>query len=169
MKLIETKTLGSSAASIVFTSIPQTFTDLLILFSIRSDRTQGAEVCRITVNSNAVTGRYLRGIGGASFSSSTNIDFYVAGADSTANTFGNGSIYLSNYSLTTVQKSISTDSVTANNSDNYGLMISASNRASNDAVTSLTLAPITGPNFLTGSTVSLYGILKGSDGITTAS
>jgi len=35
--LIEAKTLGSSTASVTFTSIPQTYTDLAVLLSVRQD------------------------------------------------------------------------------------------------------------------------------------
>jgi hypothetical protein len=169
MKLIQTITLTSSQASIQLTSIPQTFTDLVVLFSIRTDRAVNAEPCRISINSTSLTRRYLRGIGGGSYSSGTDIDFYVTGSSATVNTFANGDIYIPDYSLTTKFKTLSAHSVAPNNADSYGLIIASSRYSDNAAVTSLSLAPITGPNFVAGSTVSLYGILKGSDGITTAS
>jgi hypothetical protein len=41
MKLIESKTLGTAASSIEFTSIPQTFTDLVVLVSSRQTGDSG--------------------------------------------------------------------------------------------------------------------------------
>ena len=176
MRLIETKTLASAAASIEFTEIPQTFTDLVILSACRSDRNDpvGATVDSINVHFNNVTTgfstRHLAG-DGASASSGTNAAAragLATAAGNTANTFGNSSCYIPNYTAA-VNKSFSADGVTENNATTSYQFIYANLWENTSAITSVKLLPGAGTNWVAGSTFSLYGILKGSDGITTVS
>jgi hypothetical protein len=177
MKLIETKTLGTAAASIEFTSIPQTFTDLVIMFSARASRTDDVqEGMTIRFNGNA-TGyfeRSLFGTGSAAltFSNVSGTQFafslYSASASTTANTFSNGQFYVPNYTSAN-NKSVSIENVTENNATASSLNIHAGLWSNTAAVTSISFAATSGGGFLTGTTASLYGILKGSDGIVTTS
>jgi hypothetical protein len=169
MKLIESKTLGTAAASIEFTSIPSTFTDLVVLASIRSTA-DGSRNMSITINgsTSGMTGRFLFGSGSAT---STGADTRETGAynpsSATANTFSNVSMYFPNYAGST-NKSWSVDSVTENNATAVSLYFDAKLWSNTAAITSLSFAGDSG-DFVIGSTISLYGILKGSDGIVTTS
>jgi hypothetical protein len=174
MKLIETKTLGTAAASIEFTSIPQTFTDLVILVS---GRTTGAGVsqdlfARFNGDSGAnYTMRRLIGNGASASSDSNTADGVVrlgqvCASGATANTFGNTASYIPNYTGST-SKSVSSDSVLENNATTAFQFIIAGIYTPTTAISSVTLLSF--DNFAIGSTASLYGVLKGSDGITTAS
>jgi hypothetical protein len=175
MKLIETKTLGTAAASIVLTDIPQDFTDLYLLLSLRGSLAGGNLGLYVTINtvvSGDSTSRSLFGTG-TSRSTGGNVGNdqlfvgYIPGSVVTSNTFGNSSIYIANYTGNS-NKTVSTDSVTENNGTAAYQIINAGIVNKTAAVTSLTIESISA-NLVSGSTISLYGILKGSDGITTAS
>jgi hypothetical protein len=177
MKLIESKTLATAAASIEFTSIPQTFTDLVLTISARSAASGARNDIQITINSDTgsnYSGRRLIGVDGvtqsAAGSGSPSAAQLVAivGNGATADTFANGSIYFPNYTSTT-NKSFSVDMVAENNSSSsYILGITAYLYTTSSAITSIKIQP-DGWNLVAGTTMSLYGILKGTDGIVTTS
>ena len=179
MKLIESKTLGADAASIEFTSIPDSFTDLVALCSLRTTRTAAAfDNARIQIN-GTTTGyseRNLFGSGSAASSgsgsgTSFNLLTYAATNGGTSNTFGNSMVYFPNYTGST-NKSVSSDSVGENNATQSAQNIGAGLWSNSAAITSITF--LGGVNEFTadlvaGSTISLYGVLKGTDGIVTTS
>ena len=174
MTLIETKTLGTDAAGLAFTSIPQTYTDLMILFSVRTTRTsQIADLVALKIN-GATTNQAERelfgaGSGSASSSAATGaIYVYSNGPTSTSNTFSNSSIYFPNYTGAT-NKRVSIDSVFETNATTAYQAIISGLWSSTAAITSLEFYSYYSANLVTGTTASLYGILKGSDGIVTTS
>ena len=170
MTLIETKTLGTAAASLEFTEIPQTFTDLLVVSSARSTRTGSTDDSMvIKLNGSDGTARRLFGGGsGSGFSDSTlQIVAFISTNATTSNTFSNDSFYIPNYTAST-NKSVSIDSVSENNATAATQLISAGLWSSTAVVNALSFTPLNG-NLVAGSTISLYGILKGSDGIVTTS
>ena len=173
MKLIESKTLATAAASIEFTSIAQDGTDLFVLTSLRSARANAVEGLLIAFNGSTAnfTQRALFGAGsgnGESFSSSVGRAGVVNGDSSTSNTFANQSFYIPNYAGST-NKSYSVDSVSENNATTAWQEIVAGLWSQTAAITSVRFTPDTGNNLLAGSTISLYKITKGSDGIVTTS
>jgi hypothetical protein len=163
MTLIETKTLGSSQSSIAFTSIPQDATDLFCVLSVRVDRASVGDGVFIAFNSDtsAITHRRLVGTGSSAFSDTGTSLLLATGATATANTFGNISVYILNYAGST-QKSYSSDGVNETNATAATEAIIAGRWANTAAITSLTFTPEVGPNFVAGSTISLYKITKGS-------
>jgi len=172
MTLIESKTLLSAAASIEFTSIPQDGTDLIILMSCRSTRTFGVDGIGVNFNgvSTNLSTRSLGGTGSGVFSTSisTGEIGLTSDANNTANTFGNVAAYIPNYAGST-NKSWSSDDVAENNATEAYQIIRAGLWSNTSAITSILLFPVVGPNFVAGSTISLYKITKGSDGIVTTS
>lgn len=173
MTLISTVTVGAGgAASISFSSIPQTFTDLLLLGSLRSanasvDRQNGMYLNGQGFPNSASTNRDLYGSGVSATSSTTGANSFlnigtIPAANATSNTFGNLAIYFANYSGNT-NKSISTESVAENNATGGNQSIVASLWANTAAITSISMDAAT---YVQNSTVSLYGILKGSGGAT---
>ena len=171
MTLIKTTTVGvGGAATVTFSSIPQTFTDLVCVFSIRTNFADVAQNIGINLpNSTGQTARNLVGTGSATTSASTAYDIacVVNAANATANTFGNGSVYIPNYSGS-ANKTFSGDSVAENNATAANLRLGAGARADVSAITSLEINGL-GQTILENSTISLYGITKGSDGIVTVS
>jgi hypothetical protein len=172
MQLIETKTLLSAAASIEFTSIPQTFTDLAVVFSARTNRVNHQDYIVVRPNSltSGLSARRLFGNGSLAFSFSDTVAYggNATGGTATSDTFGNSTCYIPDYTSSTA-KSFSLDGVAENNAIATGLGITASLSTNTAAITSLLFLPEVGTNFSVGSTASLYGITKGSDGITTVS
>lgn len=167
-KLIAKNVLGSSASSISFSSIPGTYTDLLVVCSLRTDRSVYAETVKLTLNgaSTNYSERMLYGdsVGVASYSQSLAYlgAIFCNAASATASTVGNAEIYIPNYAGST-NKSVSATSATESNSatQTHAYIGAFAGLWSNTAaITSLTLAPVTGPNFVSGSSAYLYGITK---------
>lgn len=166
MKKIATVTVGAGgAASIDFTSIAGTMTDLMIVVSGRSNTSAagGGQSIRLRFNSNT-TGYSSKALyGSGSYTGSYAPSGWagqVSPSDTTASTFGNTVIYIPNYAGAT-NKSYSADSVTENNATAAYQEIDASLWANTSAVTQITLSVETG-NFVQYSSATLYGITKGS-------
>ena len=165
MKLIESKTLATAAAFIEFTSIPQDATDLVVLCNIRL--TADNVVATLSFNTGGTyTRRRLQGGGAGVLSDTASVDLIVNPSPSTSNTFSNNAIYIPNYTGATA-KSYSSDSVTENNATEAFQTLIAGLWSGTDAITSLKITG--GNNLASGSTISLYKITKGSDGIVTTS
>jgi hypothetical protein len=171
MKLIETKTLTGTQATIEFTSIPQDGTDLVILTSLRDNGgTDIGQYISFNGSTSGFSARYLFGNPalGSPVQSGT-LARYVGSVASgnTANTFNSTTIYIPNYSGSR-NKTYSVDNVTENNATAANSNIIAGLWENTAAITSFTLSTLT-TSWVAGSTVSLYKITKGSDGIVTTS
>jgi hypothetical protein len=173
-QLISTVTVGSSgAASIELSSIPSSFTDLLLVISAREKNIADfRQPIFMTFNSNTsgYSDRILLG-NGASVSSTSNsygagsfvMNGYANGQSSTSNTFASISTYVPNYAGSN-NKSISSDSVTENNATSALQGIQAQLWTNTAAITSIQLTTYT--EFAQYSTASLYGITSGNGGAT---
>jgi hypothetical protein len=177
MKLIESKTLGTAQASIEFTSIPQTFTDLIFIFSTREAFASSIGSYVVGSFNSTTTGYSIRVVEGsgssvASAAYSSGVDGRIVGLSqaglSTANTFANSSLYIPNYTAA-INKSYSIDAVNENNATASQQDIIAGLWSNTAAITSASFTGYFASNWVAGSTISLYGILKGSDGIVTTS
>ena len=158
-----TVTVGAGgAASIDFSSIPSTYTDLKIVASLRTVLT-GQVVQSLLIQFNGSTTGYsyrlLQGSGStaASYNNTTRYFGDAPAADATANTFGNLEIYIPNYAGS-ANKSYSADSVTENNSTSALANLDAGLWSNTAAITSISLSAAN--NFVQYSTASLYGISK---------
>jgi len=172
LSLLSTVTVGAGgAASISFTGIAGTATDLLLVLSARTTANRSAGGAFASLAINGVTTNqtrrmlYADGSTAASYTDSS-IGIYVNPADATANTFNNAQIYFANYAGST-NKSLSIDAVNENNATTADSEILAGLWSSTAAITSLTLTPGSG-NFAQYSTASLYTVTKGSGGASVA-
>jgi len=161
---IATVTVGSGGASTIdFTSIPGTYTDLVMKYSLKSDTGNlpagSQKFIVMTLNSNSgSSGRQLQG-DGSSASSSTSVN--IGGANdpnTTANTFSNGELYIPNYTSSNA-KPVSVDNVAENNGTSarnqiYALLYNSPT----SAITSISISPQTSGSFVQHSTATLYGI-----------
>jgi hypothetical protein len=164
--LISSVTVGSGgAANIEFTSIPQTYTNLSILISGRSTDSVFLRAVNLRFNGNSssiYSYKQLYGFNSSAGSfGETNISNMftgqMPGTSGTANTFANGSIYISNYTSSN-NKSVSIDNAPEINSGtNWQLDLIAGLWGNTAAITSVALIPGSG-NFAQYSTAYLYGI-----------
>jgi hypothetical protein len=170
MQLIETKTLGTAAASITFTSIPQDGTDLVLLISGRTARASEVDGIALAFNGSSASfsARRLFGSGSSAFSDTVNGHPFFSGASSTSNTFGNTTIYIPNYTAS-INKAFSVDGAHENNATLSYQGMSAGLWSNTAAITEIGVSSEVASNLQVGSTISLYKITKGSDGIVTTS
>ena len=160
---IQTVTLSTTSATISFTSIPQTYTDLLVLTSTRTNEAS-ADWSESNITFNGVTtgytNRYLYGTGTGTGTGSNGTTFVYGGrgtgSTATANTFGNASVYIPNYTSSNY-KSVSTDEVTENGTTAALAFMNAGLWSNSAAITSLTITAL-GCSFVQYSTATLYGI-----------
>jgi hypothetical protein len=107
-ELVQTVTVGSGgSSSIDFKSIPGTYTDLLVAYSLRCTLTGGPFYfgdCAVRLNDdtgsnyNRFVSRAREGSSATFGSTGTFIALYEAtAADASANTFGIGQLYIANY------------------------------------------------------------------------
>ncbi len=164
-ELIQAVTLSSDTATVTFSSIPSTYTDLELLVSARVDRT-GTSVnmgLRFNGSSSNYTQRALVSYGSTVDSLfSTALDqfgyWYSPGNGATASTFSNQSVYISNYASSSYHKSISIDSTSEHNGTDTNLLLFAGLWENTAAITSIALSNYQGSNLKSGSTFYLYGI-----------
>ena len=155
---IETITVGSGGvASVTFSSIPATYTDLVIMASARSDSSVMDFQLRFNGSSANLTDRWLYG-DGSSTASINNASLYIEGNRGTwtANTFSNTQIYVPNYTSANY-KSVSIETVTENNAATANAFMIAGLWSNTAAITSATILPASG-NIVQYSTFYLYGI-----------
>jgi len=163
--LISSVTVGSGgAASIDFTSIPATYTDLVIKVSARSDYASVNDAVAMKLNGSTanMTTKQLYGTGSAAGSGSDTINKagYSAGANDTSNVFGNVEFYIPNYASSNY-KSSSGDGVNEYNGTGAFLELNANLWSNTAAITSISLYSPNGGGsvkFVQYTTAYLYGI-----------
>ena len=164
--LISSQTLGANATTVTFSSIPATYTDLVLRCSNRT-ASGGVETLNIQLNGDTATNyssTNVKGSGTAASSSrttsATSATMYISDWSSdTANTFSNGEIYIPSYTVAQ-NKPIGTFGVEENNAAAAYATASASLWRNTAAVTSITLIYTGGNDHLAGSSFYLYGISK---------
>jgi hypothetical protein len=161
-ELIASSTVGSGgASSIDFTSIPSTYTDLVLKVSGRQG---GENAFDITFNgaSTSYAVKRLQGDGSTATSNdaagtTTAIRVIgIASSGSTANTFGNSEIYIPNYAGSN-NKSVSIDGVNEDNATAAYMNMAAGIRSNTAAINQITITPRAG-SLAQYSTAYLYGV-----------
>ena len=163
--LIASTTVGSGgAATITFSSIPATYTDLKIVISGRTNRTSIYDYVKMKFNSSATSysDRNINGNGSTAASETNNSTTYgfvyvLDAANSAANTFGSIDIYIPNYAGSN-NKSYSADGVEEDNATGALMALTAGLWSNTAAITTIDLSSATGNNFVQYTTAYLYGI-----------
>jgi hypothetical protein len=161
--LIDKTTLGSSTASVNFSSIPSTYTDITVLVSARTEAgasTSDGLKCYFNGSNSSLTYRRIFGNGSAAYSDSgsTGLAGICCSNGQTANTFGNSYLYIPNYTSSNY-KSISSDGVAeSNGATDYQSQLIATLWSNTAAINQITFISETGSNFMSGSSFYLYGI-----------
>lgn len=161
MTLISAVTVGAGgAATIDFTSIPSTYTDLCVNLSARSSTTEAVVLLGFNNSTSNFTSRLLYGDGSspgsASYSSPESRAMSMTYSNQTANTFSNGTLYVPNYNSSNY-KSWTSDSTQETNGTLSYFFAFAGLWSNTAAINRLTLTPI-GGTFVQYSTAYLYGI-----------
>ena len=164
--LINSVTVGAGgAATIVFSSIPATYTDLVLKVSARIDSATELSRLRVRFNgdtANNYTNRLVYQINGTVGSDSSGASsgityFYATGANATSSTFSSSELYIPNYAGST-QKSVSVDTATENNSTNIIMGLSAGLWSGTSAITSMEISDTNTFTFVQYTTAYLYGV-----------
>ena len=165
-ELISTTLLTSSSASVAFTSIPAIYKHLQIRATVRTDRTLGIDTVTMRFNSDSSANYWTHGIYGNGSSALTlalgaNTSIYAGrstDSSNTANAFASNIIDILDYVSTNKNKTIRC----MFGADTVGgypwLGLHSGSWSSTAAISRIDLLPITGPNFVSGSRFSLYGI-----------
>ncbi len=166
-------TVGSGGTNtITFSSIPQTYTDLVLKTSLRGDTTNsdigitGFQTHYLRLNnnlSNLHSGRYFQSNGSAASSGSNGPEtiWHAPGSTNssvTSSVFSSGDLVIPNYT-SGGNKSGAIDMVGENNGTTSGMFLSGFSFTSTAAVTQIDILASSG-NFVEYSTATLYGIKK---------
>jgi len=176
---LETESLAGTQASVIFNPISADYDDLLLIVNAKSSRTNSPRD-NLMMTFNGVGGtsygnQWLEGTGSAAYSSAqantSSIQVtWALSADfgsTTAGIYGSTKIYITSY-RNSLNKSIISDQTAIRNSTDSHSAIQGSLASITAPITSISLSPENG-SFLVYSSFSLYGIKKGSDGVTTVS
>jgi hypothetical protein len=151
---IATQTLETATATVTFNSVPQTYTDLVIVAQMRL--TSGPQLIFLRFNSDAgsnysVTRIYGSGSSAVSDRYSNQLGIDCAFIPSTD--WGIANINIQNYSNSTTHKTV----LDRWNTSSFTVFLSGLWR-NTAAITSIVLVPNAGATFVSGSTFTLYGI-----------
>jgi hypothetical protein len=166
MTLIAHTEITSSQQAMEITSVPQTFTDLLVVVSGRVDGSSFAYAYddgSLLINGSSAnfSFRHLFGEGSGSGISTADYARYAwTNSQANASTFGSQQFYIPNYRSTSA-RSISAEGVTENNATLAKAIITASLWNSSSAITSIGVRGQFGL-FVSGSSITLYGITAGT-------
>jgi hypothetical protein len=158
--LIASNTVGSGGvATVTFSSIPATYTDLLVKGSVRCSVSANYEDLYLQFNASGITRRMrVGGNGTVAFSDvySNNTPGIAVGASASANIFSNFDLYIPNYAGS-AYKSMNYDTVTENNATAAVAQMVTATWDSSSAITSITFN-IPTHTLLQYSSFYLYGI-----------
>jgi hypothetical protein len=157
-KLAEVTVGATAVATIDFNNIPQNYTDLKIVLSLRSDvNSVEALVMNINGSSANFTSRFIDSGAGTPRTGTAKVDGIVNGTDYTASTFSSNEIYIPNYTSSNF-KSYSVDYVTENNASAGYNGFDAGLWSNVTAITSLSFRRANSGSLVQHSTATLYGV-----------
>lgn len=168
-ELISSSVLTATTQSVTFSSIPQTYTDLVLRLSYRTSASGlfGSNPA-IRFNADATSNYSYTNVdgNGTSASSTQEVDInalYMQSSDSagnTADTFTSTEVYIPNYTGT-AKKPISIFKAAEQNATAAEMHVFASLYEGTSAISTILIGPssnIVSNNFVTGSSFYLYGI-----------
>jgi hypothetical protein len=151
--LMASNVLGTSAASITFSSIPSTYRDLVIVVTATTSVN-----AQLRVRPNAQTTNLTSVTAEGNGSSTASVTYTNIGEMSSHNNLGSDAsvqiIHFMDYAITDKHKTV----LMRSNRASVGVSAIAGRWASTSAITSIVLAP-DGGTFNTGSSFYLYGLV----------
>lgn len=165
MKYISEVSVGSGGSSaIAFSSIPQTYTDLRLVLSLRSNRTSAGDYGLVSFNSaTANSALQLWNSGNAFYdTTTTNTVMVTPDSSSVSGAFSNVEIYVTNYTSSTAKlarvDAVAEDTIAGAQGVSMGMLLWSSGSAATGGITSISIAPRFGSLWLQYSYATLYGI-----------
>jgi hypothetical protein len=164
---IQTVSLTSSQSSISFSSIPSTYKHLQIRGILRGDRASTGEIVGVQFNGDTSSSNYVShrligdgsNPGGSSQAAGTYSSSWVnhiPGGTGSASVFGG--IVMDILDYTNTSKNTVGRSLGGDNGGDKTVWMGSQLWLSTSAVTSITLVPVFGTNFVQYSQLALYGI-----------
>jgi hypothetical protein len=157
--------LSSNQSSVVFSSIPSTYTDLILVGSLRGSNASTIAGTQIAFN-GTTTGSYTyllgQGSPGAVQSGRASALAYIflgyaTAGNNTANTFASWELYIPNYAGST-NKAMSSILAHEDNNTTAYLNTYAGLQSQTNAISEITISMQSGNNIVSGSRFDLYGI-----------
>lgn len=142
----------TSGTSYIFSSIPSTYTDLVLIGSIRMS---GNTTVRLRINGISSGYNYKHYTSDASVSTSSSAS-QVDLVDNNGSIISNFHCNIQNYSAST----LASKSFICNSADHLSGWFIGGDLPNSSIITSLTLLTINGQTFASGTKLSLYGIAR---------
>ena len=163
--LISSNVLSSSAASVTFSAIPGTYTDLVLRSSIRTDKASLNAEFNLRVNgltTSIYSNTFLTGNGataGTNRNAATTrlVSLLATSATATSNTFTSQEIYIPSYTASQ-NKPLSVFGTDENNATTAEMQSLAGLIATTAAITEIQVYNNTTVQFVAGSSFYLYGL-----------
>jgi hypothetical protein len=164
MTKLATVTVGAGGqATVTFSNIPQSYTDLRIVFSARDTSNSGSQWAGASLTFNGITTGYAskviygsNGGTGNAPGGTTSINYlYATSSIATTSTFADTEVYISNYS-SPLYKQVRAETATEHNTSATFLGFVTGTWSNTSAITSLTLTA--SGSFAQHSTFTLYGV-----------
>jgi hypothetical protein len=159
---ISTITLTSTAGIITFSSIPQTYTDLVMIQSARVTSAYDITAIRINSVTTNYSGVYIEGNGSGATSGSGNAEISMRAGYVPGTSYGNewsSEIYnFLNYSNTTTLKTGLSRTSFTNSPAGFNTQAKITLIPTTSAITQITSQTANGASWAIGSTFTLYGI-----------
>lgn len=159
--------VSTATSTVTFSNIPSTYTNLQIRGLVRTDRSDTNDFMTVRFNSDssgvyAYHSLYGNGAtaGAADYATSTGTPWsgVIAGGNATASMFGTVIIDILDYANTNKYKVTRILSGTDQNGTTGRIYFQSNLWQSTSAITSITIIPTYGTNFVTYTSFSLYGI-----------
>jgi len=161
--LISSTTLTSTQTSVVFSSIPNTYSDLILKVSEVLNASGAADDLRLQLNGAWPSSTDTTTVNGTNITVSSSrfsyptLPVFGKSNSTTINTFGNYEIYIPNYTSTTNKQIFCSSVSEANSTTNWYIYATAYFNATTSAITSLTFQD-GGSAMKIGSSFYLYGL-----------
>lgn len=175
MEFIQHYNVTTNVGTVDLTNIPDTYDDLCLVYSLKMGLSASYQFDDVGIRFNLDSGanyrfkgiQYREGaMSNASNASATFFLSYSATAQGSA-AWGAGKMYISNYKEAQ-NKLISAYGMSEGTGSSVGGLMEG-RWASTSPITSIRIYSLNGTDTLIGSTATLYGIKRGSDGTTTVS
>lgn len=161
--------LTGTQVTVTFSAIDQTYTDLLLMLSLRTNKSATVDELAVQFNSLAVGNYSNTSLYGYTTSANSQrqtrsanlfiVNNYNTGDTATASSFANMELYIPNYAGSSL-KVLSANFAAENNSTSTGNAVGGNAGLANltAAITSISLTNNGGASFVSGSRFDLYGI-----------